>query len=152
MFLFFLRLQYFLLFCFMSAAPIVRPSFFFMHAHFSIGTSRALFFASCLVSFSYVQNKRSNEIRVLSCLWHLIFFFRVAAHNYHKNFRRALKLKIKLLRVRPWCANSVSLLPPIIMVSLLITRFLLPALCCTLLAYCSLLLSARCSMIGYYVL
>ena len=37
----FLRQQCFLLFCFWSAASIVR--FFFLHAHFSSVTSRALF-------------------------------------------------------------------------------------------------------------
>ena len=102
----------------------------------------------CFVSFSYVRNKRGNEIWVLSCLWHLLFFFRVAAPNYDLFFRTPT-LKKKSM-VRPWCAQNVFLFPPIIMVSLLITRFLLPALRCTLFASRSLLLSARCSMISYY--
>ena len=70
----------FFIFCFMSATPMVHPSLF-MRAHFSIGTSRALFSAPCFVYFSCVRNKWSNEIRVLSYLWHLIFFPRAAAYS-----------------------------------------------------------------------
>ena len=64
---------------------------FFIYARpFSIGTSRALFSAPCFVYFSCVRNKWSNEIRVLSYLWHLIFFPRAAAYSYaQKNFLSA---------------------------------------------------------------
>ena len=64
---------------------MVHPSLF-MRAHFSIGTSRALFSAPCYVYFSCVRNKWSNELRVLSYLWHLIFFPRAAAYNYAQKF------------------------------------------------------------------
>ena len=138
-------------FLFVSWAPRQWCAFLFLCTPIFWLKLPASFYRFLLCFFLYERNRETQNTGFVLFMA-LDIFFRVAAHNYDKNFRRALKLKIKLLRVRPWCANSVSLLPPIIMVSLLITRFLLPALCCTLLAYCSLLLSARCSMIGYYVL
>ena len=62
----------------------------FMRAHFSIGTSHTLISAPSFVYFSCVRNKWSNEIRVLSYLWHLIIFPRAATYNYaQKKFLRA---------------------------------------------------------------
>ena len=105
MFLFFLRQQYFLLFCFMSAAPIVRPSFF-MHAHFSIGTSRALFslLALCLFRTFKISGVTKYGFCLVYGTWY--FFFRVATHNYDQHFFKAPILTIKSLRVRPWCAHK----------------------------------------------
>ena len=95
----FLRQQSFLLICFMSAAPMVRLSFF-MHTNFLIETSRVLLSLLALFFFLYERNRETQNTGFVLFMA-LDIFFRVAAHNYDKNFRRALKLKIKLLRVRP---------------------------------------------------
>ena len=146
--IFFWRLQCFLLFCFVSAAQMVRPSFF-LHVHFSIGTSRAIvpFFALCL--FRTFEIRGGTKYGFCLVCGTCYFFFSSGRAQLWPIFFRTPILKKKSLMVRPWCAQNVILFPPIIMVSLLITRFLLPALRCTLFASHSLLLSARCSMIGY---
>ena len=88
----------------MSAALIVRPSLF-MHAHFSIGTSRALF--SLLTLCLFRTFKISGVTKYGFCLdygtWY--FFFRVATHNYDQHLKAHI-ITMKSLRVLPWCADK----------------------------------------------
>ena len=55
----------------------------------------------CFVSFSYVRNKRRNEIWVLSCLWHLLFFFEWASPIMSKFCLERPYLKKRSLMIRP---------------------------------------------------
>ena len=124
----------------------MRPTFF-IHAHFRLELT-VPFSASCFVPFSYVRNKWSNEVRVLSWLWHLLFFFELSPIILTKIVLERPYLN-KSLRVLPWCAHNVFFPQPIIMVSLLITRFLHP-LCAApslLPAVCYFLLDAQWSVI-----
>ena len=134
-------------FFFMKATPMLRP--FSARPIFDWNFLRP-YYVPCNASFSYVQNKKRNKIWVLPCLRHLLFYFRVAASNYDKSFLKHSYRK----KTRWWCAHDEPivffLFWLIIMVSLLIPRFLLPALRYILFVSGSLWFAARWSMIDYF--
>ena len=125
------------------------PFFFSARPFFECNLPRA-FSVSDNVSFSYVRDKWRIEIRVLFCLWQLFFFFELP----HLSMIKIL-LERPYFKKRRWCcAHDAHIMFFISAHNHGIpthNSFLAPALRCTLFASCSLLLSARCSMIGYCV-
>ena len=148
--IFFEATIFFFFFYFMNATPKLRPSHF-CTPNFSIETSGALFTFLAMRLFSTFEIKRGAKYVFYLFYGTRYFIFRVAASNYEQIFLEHSHLKKKSLMVRPWCTNRFFILfRLIIIVSLLIPRFLLPALRWTLFVSRSLLFAARCSMIGYF--
>ena len=122
----------------------------FLHAQFSIETSGALFTFLAMRLFRTFKIKRGTKYGFYLVYGTCYFIFRVAASNYDKSFLKHSYRK----ETRWWCAHDAPivffLFWLIIMVSLLIPRFLLPALRYILFVSGSLWFAARCSMIGYF--
>ena len=96
----FLRQQCFLLFCFRSAASIVRPSFF-LHAHFSSVTSRALFPFLTMCLFRTFEINGGSKYGFCLVYGSCSFFFELPLLSMTKILLERQYFKKKLLMLRP---------------------------------------------------